>query len=103
MGLPVLSASDQRLGTNTYEGFQATSSMKATPKVPVRKLAASNPALFLGTLFRSSPIMRPAPRMVGMVQMSITDDRFRHLSNVYPTPRMQIIPMTPPGALKIRA
>ena len=55
--------------------------MNAAPNVPVKKLAANNPALFFGWPFGSKPIMRPPPRIVGMMQISITDDLSRHLSD----------------------
>ena len=72
--------------------------MNAAPKVPVKKLAASNPALFFGTPLGSKPIIRPAPRIVGRIAMSMTEVRSLHLSDRYPTPSTQITPIAPPGA-----
>ena len=86
-----------------FEAFQASININAAPNVPVKKLAASSPALFFGTPLGSSPIMRPAPRMVGRIQSNMTDDLSRHLSEKYPTPRTQIAPIAPLGALKMSA
>ena len=55
--------------------------MNAAPNVPVRKEAARRPALLAGMPLGSRPIMRPAPRMVGRIQMSMTMDRSCHLSD----------------------
>jgi len=84
----------------TNDAFQASSNMNAAPNVPVMKLAASNPALFFGTPLGSRPIINPAPRIVGMIHISMTDDRSRHLSERYPTRRTHIAPIAPLGALR---
>ena len=85
------------------DAFHASSSMNAAPNVPVRKLAARRPALFFGMPLGSRPIMRPAPRIVGRMQMSMTDDLSRHLSDKYPTPKTQMAPIAPLGALRMSA
>lgn len=48
---------------------------------PVKKLAAKRPALFFGIPSGSRPIMRPAPRIVGITAMSMTSERSCHLSD----------------------
>lgn len=88
---------------NTYEAFQANKSINAAPNVPVRKLAANNPALFLGIPFGSSPIIKPAPKIVGKMQINITELLSLHLSDRYPTPRTQTAPIAPLGAERISA
>jgi hypothetical protein len=69
------------IGKSTHDAFQANSNINAAPNVPVSQLAANNPALFFGCPFGSKPIMRPAPKIVGIMQRSITDDRSCHLSD----------------------
>jgi hypothetical protein len=77
--------------------------MNAAPNVPVKKLAANNPALFLGIPYGSRPIIKPAPKIVGKMQINITELLSLHLSDKYPTPRTQTAPIAPPGAERISA
>ena len=85
------------------DAFQASNSINAAPNVPVKKEAASSPALFLGIPFGSRPIIRPAPRMVGSTHINITMDLSRHLSDNHPTKSTQHAPTAPEGVLRIRA
>jgi len=102
MFLWLVSLGKKRKGVS-YEAFQASISMKEAPKVPHRNPAASSPALFFGTPFGSSPIIKPAARIVGMIHSSIIDDLSLHLSEKWPTARTVMRPTAPTGAFKRRA
>lgn len=93
-----------RAGRNeTYDAFHAKSSMNAAPNVPVKNDAARSPALFFGTPLGSRPIIKPAPKIVGSMQISMTEDRSCHLSDKYPTKITQTAPIAPPGTARMSA